>query len=115
MVNSRRKGKDGELELKEHLSALLGIDARRTQQYCGVGAGDVVGIPGVHIECKRTNVINIYKFMQQARRDAKDHEVPMVCCRKDRGEWLLVIPLEHLPDLAERINELNRRRTLDDE
>lgn len=59
-MNSRRKGKGGELELAKKLRE-YGYDCRRGQQYCGAnGDADVVGIPGVHIECKRTNRINVY-------------------------------------------------------
>ena len=53
MTNSRRKGASGERELAKKLRE-YGYEARRGQQYCGSnGDADVVGIPGIHIECKR--------------------------------------------------------------
>ena len=52
-MNSREKGKRGERELAGELRR-HGYDARRGQQYCGAnGDADVVGLPGLHIECKR--------------------------------------------------------------
>ena len=52
-MNSRRKGAEGERELARVLQE-YGFDSRRGQQYCGAnGDADVVGLQGVHIECKR--------------------------------------------------------------
>ena len=45
-MNSRQKGKGGELELAKLLRA-YGYNARRGQQYSGIsGDADVVGVPG---------------------------------------------------------------------
>lgn len=52
-MNSNRKGKEGERELANLLKS-HGYDCRRGQQFCGSnGDADVVGLPGIHIECKR--------------------------------------------------------------
>ncbi|MCI9596653.1 MAG: hypothetical protein HFE75_05015 [Firmicutes bacterium] len=93
-VNSRRKGADGERELanllKEH-----GYEARRGQQYCGTsGDADVVGLPGVHIECKRVEKLNLDAAMEQSRRDAKEGEIPVVMHRRDRQDWKTTLSLE---------------------
>lgn len=51
-MNSRQKGAAGERELAKALRS-HGFETRRGQQYCGSnGDADVVGLPGVHIECK---------------------------------------------------------------
>ena len=93
-MNSREKGKKGELELAGILKA-HGYKARRGQQYCGTsGEADVVGIPGVHIECKRVEALNIYTAMAQAVRDARPGEVPTVFHRKNREAWLVTMRLE---------------------
>lgn len=55
MVNSKRKGSNGEREAAEYLRGLGFASARRTQQYCGTeGTSDVVAdeLPHVHIEVK---------------------------------------------------------------
>ena len=84
-MNSRNKGKRGELELanllKEH-----GFDARRGQQYSGAnGDADVEGMPGIHIECKRVERLNIEDAMAQSRRDARTDEIPVVMQTFGRG------------------------------
>lgn len=87
MTNSRQKGKRGELELANILKE-YGYDARRGQQYSGAnGDPDVVGIPGIHIECKRVEALNIDKAMEQAIADAREGEMPAVFHRKDRKPW----------------------------
>ena len=93
-INSRQKGARGErelsLKLKEH-----GYETRRGQQYCGSnGDADVVGLPGIHIECKRVERLNLYDAMAQSKSDANDGEVPTIFHRKDRCEWLVTMTLE---------------------
>lgn len=52
-MNSRSKGARGERELAEKLRE-YGYTTRRGQQYSGAnGDADVVGVEGLHIECKR--------------------------------------------------------------
>lgn len=86
-MNSREKGKRGELEVA-HLLQKYGYDARRGQQYAGSnGDPDVVGLPGIHIEVKRVEKLNIDDALQQSIRDAKDAEIPVVMHRKNRTEW----------------------------
>jgi virulence-associated protein VapD len=93
-INSRNKGKRGELELSSKLKE-FGFDTRRGQQYCGAdGAADVVGLPKIHIEVKRVEHLNIYNALSQAISDAKPDAIPAVFHRKDRCEWLVSLRLE---------------------
>ena len=94
MTNSRQKGARGERELaavlREH-----GYDCRRGQQYCGAnGDADVVGLPGIHIECKRVESLNIYKAIEQAKSDTRENELPAVFHRKNGKPWLVTMTLE---------------------
>ena len=58
-MNSRAKGKAGELELSRLLRD-YGYDCRRGQQYSGAsGDADVIGLPGIHIEVKRVERLDI--------------------------------------------------------
>lgn len=94
MKNSRSKGKRGELELAAILRE-YGFDARRGQQYCGAaGDADVVGLPGVHIECKRVERLNIDAAMEQAARDARPGEVPVVMHRRNGKPWMATMLLK---------------------
>lgn len=93
-MNSRNKGKKGELELSHKLQE-YGYSTRRGQQYCGIeGNADVVGLPGIHIECKRVEKLNIYDAMSQSISDAKEGEYPTVFHRKNHCEWLVTMRLE---------------------
>lgn len=90
---SREKGKRGERELASVMRS-YGYDCRRGQQYCGAsGDADVIGLPGVHIECKRTERLDLYGAMAQAKADAKAGEMPVVFHRRNNSEWLAVVEL----------------------
>ena len=92
-INGKRKGKMGENELA-HVLKVYGYDCRRGQQYCGAnGDADVVGLPGIHIECKRNERLNVYDAMSQSIHDAKDGESPTVMWRKNNCEWLVTMRL----------------------
>lgn len=99
-INSKNKGARGERELSSILKE-YGYKTRRGQQYCGSnGDADVVGLPGIHIEVKRVEKLNIYNAMDQAKVDsgANDlpygYDLPTVFHRKDRSEWLVTMRLE---------------------
>ncbi|MDD6477064.1 MAG: hypothetical protein PUF69_04955 [Eubacteriales bacterium] len=109
-MNSRNKGAAGERELAAVLRE-YGFDARRGQQYCGAnGDADVVGLPGVHIECKRVEKLNIDNAIEQAISDSKNNEMPAVFHRKNRKKWLVTISLEDFMKLyKEKGNESIQR------
>lgn len=98
-MNSRQKGVRGERELARKLRE-YGFDTRRGQQYSGAnGDADVVGLPGVHIECKRVERLNIEDAMAQSKRDARSGEIPVVMHRKNNSEWLVTLPLPLFMDM----------------
>lgn len=91
--NSRAKGASGERELANKLKE-YGYDCRRGQQYCGAnGDADVVGLPGIHIECKRVERLNLDDAMLQAIRDRNTDEMPAVFHRKNNREWSVTMRL----------------------
>lgn len=93
-MNSRQKGAGGERELSRILRE-YGYNCRRGQQYCGAnGDADVIGLPGVHIECKRVERLNLSEAMKQAVRDAGAEGGPAVFHRKNREEWLVTMRLD---------------------
>lgn len=93
-MNSNRKGKDGERELADKLKT-FGYNTRRGQQYCGInGDADVIGLPGIHIECKRVNKLNVQDAIEQSIRDASYGEKPTVMHRRDRKDWLVTMTLD---------------------
>lgn len=105
-INSKKKGAAGERELAKLLRD-YGYDTRRSQQYCGVnGDADVVGLPGIHIECKRVERLNICEAMEQAINDSGANDLPFgydfptVFHRKNNCEWLVTMRLEDWLDLC---------------
>lgn len=94
MINSKQKGKRGELEAA-HFFQKYGFNARRSQQFAGMnGDADVVGVPFLHLEIKRNERLNLDKAMEQSQRDAREGEVPTVVHRKDRQDWRITMMLE---------------------
>lgn len=99
MTNSRAKGAAGERELAKKLRE-FGVNARRGQQYSGAnGDADVVGLDGVHIECKRVERLNIDNAMQQSINDARELELPVVMHRRNGKRWLVTMTLDDFMNL----------------
>ena len=96
-VNSKQKGKNGELELANALRN-HGYDVRRSVQYNGKaedGQPDLIGMPGIHIECKRTEALRLYDAIDQAKRDSSGTgQLPTVFHRKNNCEWVAIMPLD---------------------
>lgn len=93
MINGNKKGKVGERELAAFLRG-YGYEARRGQQFSGGGdSPDVVSdVPGLHLECKRVEAGNLYKWLEQAKRDAAGTgKTPVVFHRKNREDWVVVL------------------------
>ena len=90
---SREKGKRGEREvakiLKEH-----GWDCHRGVQYKGgPDSPDVIGLPGIHIEVKRSERLNLYDDLSQSKADCDIFELPIVIHRRNDCEWVVIQPL----------------------
>lgn len=117
MINSKQKGKKGELELANLLKEYGFEKARRSQQYAGInGDADVVGLPGIHVECKRVERLNVSKALQQAQRDSeKTGLTPAVFHRKNREPWMVTMALNDWIELykkGEGIDGRNRSEEL---
>lgn len=94
-INSKAKGKKGELEVA-HIMQGYGFDARRSQQFAGInGDADVVGVPHLHLEVKRTEKLRLDEAMEQSIRDAREDEIPIVVHRKDRQPWRVTLDLDN--------------------
>lgn len=94
MINSKKKGAAGEREFANYCKE-KGFDVRRTAQYNGKEQGslaDVIGIPGIHIEVKRAEKLNIHDAINQAIRDnVTKGSIPIVAHRKNRTPWLITM------------------------
>ena len=96
-VKSKSKGARGEREFAALCREQGYKDVRRGQQYSGIEGEDVVGLPGVHVEVKRREYLNIYDAIGQAVRDAQaqgDGALPIVAHRKNNCKWLITMRAE---------------------
>lgn len=95
--SSRRKGKVGEREIVNALKAAGFEAAHRSAQYCGNtgDAPDVEGLPGIHIEVKRVERLNLRKAYEQAVNDSKKSgDIPAVFHRQSHQPWMVTLSLE---------------------
>ncbi len=109
-VDSRNKGARGERELAKELTRVLGIEARRGRQFCGSPDSPDVKTSlddAVHFECKRVEAFNLYKALDQAKRDAGD-KIPVVAHRKNQREWVVVVRLDDLPRLVDSLKNIKQ-------
>lgn len=110
MVNGKRKGAAGERELAKKLNE-YGYSTRRTVQYNGKaddGKADLVGLLGIHIECKRVEKLNLYDAIAQAVHEAKGGELPTVFHRKNDCEWLVSMRLSDWMALYKEYEEAEK-------
>lgn len=101
-INSRRKGKTGELEAAAKLRELFGWRAERSQQHAGnEDSADLKcsDVPGLWIECKRVQKLNVNAVMAVAASQC-GRKTPVLLHRRDREDWLLTIYLADLPRLC---------------
>ena len=108
-LNSKQKGKRGELEACRYLRERGFKNAHRSVQYSGKGAedsADVVGaMTGIHLEIKRAEKCNPYKYLEQAVRDSEltgNGEVPVVMHRQNRKEWIAIMKFDDFVELYQK-------------
>ena len=100
-INSKQKGIRFELKVASRLRD-YGYDSRRTAQYCGNtgDAADVVGLPGLHVECKHAEQMRLYEWMAQAKRDSEGTDrLPAVFHKKNYAEILVTMELDDFMNL----------------
>ena len=103
MVNSREKGKRGELLWRDFLRE-HGHEARRGQQFSGSnGDPDVVSdMPGIHFEVKFVESLNVRKALNQAISDAREGEIPIVAHKRSREPWVVTMRAKDFITLYDR-------------
>lgn len=91
---SQAKGRAGELELSRILRG-YGYQAEPGQAVSFGSTPDLTGLPGIHIECKRRERLDLNGAMLQAVRDAEKFRdgAPAVFHRRNRQPWLVTMRL----------------------
>ena len=95
-IDSKAKGKRGELEWARLCRSEGYTDSRRTNQFCGNtgDASDCVGLPGIHQEVKRVERLHLADAMAQAIRDAEaagNGDIPIVAHRANNEPWFVTM------------------------
>ena len=114
--SQQRKGADGERELARILTG-YGYDMRRGGSLSFGEVPDLVGLPGIHIEVKRVERLNVPEAMGQAVRDSDRFKdgVPALFHRRSRSPWLVTMKLEDWGGLyRERFNKVYKSLDLED-
>lgn len=103
-MNSKQKGKRGELELAAFLRECGFSDARRGQQFKGSpDSPDVVGVPGHHVECKRVQTLRLHAALEQAQKDAGDGDTPIVAFKANHKPWVAILKLQDYLGMVKRL------------
>lgn len=107
---SRRKGKNGELELAHVMQDFGFADCHRSAQRAGsIESADIVGLPGLHPEVKRVEHLNLRKAMEQAVRDSNgSDDIPTVFHRRNGESWLVTLRLEDFLPLYKAFLKLGK-------
>lgn len=96
--SSKARGKRGELDLVHSLRDAGFPDVKRTVQYCGkaTGTADVIGLPGIHVEVKNVQRLNIWEALAQSKRDSEANgngDIAAVFFKRNRSGWYVAVPL----------------------
>ena len=99
---SRNKGKAGEREAaKALMERIPGVKIERSVQYSGRGAArgsggmpDLVGLKPFHLEVKRTEKAEPYKWLTQVQSDKLPSELGVVLHRQSRKGWIAIMDLD---------------------
>ena len=101
-----------EREAAKALNLVLGVEARRSVQYCG-GAGDAdltTTLDGVHFEVKSRAAHSCLRFYEQAAKDATEAStIPVVLLRENGDtDFYVLVALSDLRALSCRVSALEK-------
>ena len=105
---SREKGKRGERQARDFWKDSLGVQGvRRGQQYRGGNSSaDIVGTGRFHVEVKTGRTTpNVYSAMHQCISDCPSNRFPLVQLKRDREQWLFILPEESFIHIMNRLTE----------
>ena len=105
--SSQRKGRAAEIELCGVLND-NGIPATPGAAVSYGSTPDIIGVTGIHVECKRHERLQLPEWIRQAERDAEFFQdgAPAVFFRRSREPWYVTMRLE---DWLKLYTEAKRR------
>lgn len=104
--SSQRKGADGERELAGIL-AEYGYAVKRGESQNYGTQPDLIGLPNIHCEVKRTQQLRLHDALEQAKRDSVKFGdgLPTVFFRRNREKWQVCMYLTDWLKLYGGLNE----------
>ena len=102
--SQRTKGHAYEREVVHQIRDVLGIDCSRNLTQTRDSGGDIL-LEKYVIECKRRAGISVYSWMEQAEESCNLGQRPIVICRADGEDSLVIMNLTDFLHLLG--NELN--------
>lgn len=104
---SRDKGARGERMLRDIFN-FHGYGTRRG--CCFLHEADVIGLPGIHVECKVVEKLNVRKAYDQAVEESakKAGGLPAVFHKTSRQPWLVTMQIDDWMKLYKAWEEANR-------
>lgn len=110
MLNSQSKGKRFERKIAKLLNAILGTNIRRTPNSGGLSIkGDLLDLTGVlkdyHWELKAQESLNIWKALEQSRRDCPLGKTPLVVFTRNQENSYVAFGFMDFINLLKTIGE----------
>lgn len=101
--SSQRKGACAERELAGILQA-HGYPVKRGGSLTFGNVPDLTGLPGIHVECKRHEKLNLCAALRQAAEDSQHFGdgLPAVFHRRNREGWVVSMTLDDWMQLYEK-------------
>jgi hypothetical protein len=105
MPNNRQRGKYGERSARDAIREhWLMQDCQRTgQTSAAVSGADLSNTGRLHVEVKLRKTISAEKFLEQAERDKKTGNIPVVLMRRDKGEWIVMFRIKDSIQFASQV------------
>ena len=111
MINSKRKGSDGERSFRDLLRS-AGFTARRGQQFSGSPDSPDVICPELpmHFEVKFGATHSVNAAFRQADREAASTNIPVVASKRNYGEWMVYLRAQDFLDIVRRSDIIRERK-----
>ena len=98
-LTANRKGNASSWSFPESSGSMATRRPAGPAQYCGNtgDASDVVGLPGIHVEAKHQERMQLYDWMDQAKHDAKESGkdvLPAVFHKRNNHKILVTMELD---------------------
>ena len=108
MVNSRQKGKRGELQARNAARVhWFAKDCIRAAQACGAWAADLLyALPGFHVEVKSYKKVAALNWYRQAQSDRNEDELPIVLMTENGdSNWYIILDIKHTQEFINAVQQ----------